>query len=80
MAIAAPPDEIVASTGLAIDAARASYLRRLRAENKRPRTVETYLAPLDTFRCYLGEHGMPTVAAIRREHIEAWIVAMQDAG
>lgn len=81
MAIAAPPAEIVAPTGLAIDAARASYTRHLRAENKRPRTIETYLAALDLFRRYLGEQGMPTtVAAIRREHIEAWIVAMQDAG
>lgn len=75
------PAEIVAPAGLAIEPARASYVRHLRAENKRPRTIETYLAALDTFRRYLGDQGMPsTVAAIRREHIEAWIVAMQDAG
>lgn len=81
MVTAAPPIEIVPSTTLSIDAARASYLRHLRAENKRPRTVETYVAALDLFRRHLAATGMPTtLGAIRREHIETWIVAMQDAG
>jgi site-specific recombinase XerD len=53
---------------------RDSFERMLRAENRSPRTVETYLVGVDALGAYLAAHGMPQrVAAIRREHVEAWL-------
>jgi site-specific recombinase XerD len=69
------------STGLTIDGAISSYHLSLRAGNKSPATIKTYLAALAQFSRFLAERGMPrTLQAIRREHIEAFIVALQDAG
>ena len=67
---------------LTIDSALASYRRALRAEGKTPATVDhTYLPALERFHAYLKAQGMPTaVRAIRREHIEAYIVSLQDHG
>ena len=70
-----------AATGLTIDAAIDSYRLSLRAGNKSPATIKTYLAALARFSRFLAERGMPrTLRAIRREHVEAFIVALQDAG
>lgn len=70
-----------AANGIAIDDAIASYRRNLRAENKSPNTIHTYLAALDAFNAYLKRTGMPTaLSAIRREHLEAYIVALQEQG
>lgn len=66
---------------LTTEAARASFLRHLRAGNKAPRTIETYLDAVDLFGRFLAAQGMPTaVGAIRREHIEAWLVDLADRG
>ena len=66
---------------LTTDAARASFLRHLRAGNKSPRTIETYLDAVDLFGRFLAAQGMPSaVSAIRREHIEAWLVNLADRG
>ena len=66
---------------LTIDAAIDSYRLSLRAGNKSPATIKTYLAALARFSRFLAERGMPrTLRAIRREHVEAFIVALQDAG
>jgi site-specific recombinase XerD len=66
---------------LTTDTARASFVRHLRAENKSPRTVETYLDAVDRFHSFLVERGMPTaVGAIRREHIEIWLVELTERG
>jgi site-specific recombinase XerD len=52
----------------------ASFTRHLRAENKSPRTIETYLESLGQLERFLVERGMPTaLGSIRREHIEAFI-------
>jgi site-specific recombinase XerD len=70
-----------AATGLTIDAAIDSYRLSLRAGNKSPATIKTYLAALARFSRFLAERDMPrTLRAIRREHVEAFIVALQDAG
>lgn len=46
----------------------------LRAKNRRPRTVSSYLDVGEHFARYLTEQGMPrSVSAIHREHIEAYI-------
>ena len=75
------PAPDVAANGIAIDDAIASYRRNLRAENKSPNTIHTYLAALDAFNAYLKRTGMPTaLSAIRREHLEAYIVALQEQG
>lgn len=51
-----------------------SFERHLRATNKSPKTIETYLAAAGQLVDFLNERGMPTEApAVRREHVEAYI-------
>lgn len=62
------------ATGISVQELSASFLRSLRAENKSPRTVETYGDAVRTFAAFLEDRGMPiTVNAVTREHVEAWI-------
>jgi hypothetical protein len=69
------------TTGLTIDGAIDSYRLSLRAGNRSPATIKTYLAALARFSRFLAEWGMPpTLRAIRREHVEAFVVALQDTG
>lgn len=69
------------SLNLTIEDAAASFRRHLRAANKAERTITGYLDAVTRFGQYLADVGMPRdVTAIRREHVESWIVAMQDAG
>ena len=66
---------------LQIEAAIPSYGRHLRAANRSPATIKTYLSALDGLHRYLQAQGMPTgLRAIRREHLEAYLVSLQDAG
>ena len=52
----------------------ASWRLALRAENKSPSTLVTYLSAADELGRYLAEHGTPRrLAAIRREHVESWV-------
>src|SRR5690348_4313620 len=47
----------------------------LKAQRKSPRTVKSYLEAVGLLAAFLREHGMPEeVAALRREHVEAFIV------
>ncbi|HEX7171850.1 MAG TPA: phage integrase N-terminal SAM-like domain-containing protein, partial [Candidatus Limnocylindria bacterium] len=58
-----------------------SFTRHLRAENLAASTVATYVKALNQLNSFLVQQGMPTdVAAIRREHIEAFLVALSDSG
>src|SRR6266576_497952 len=60
--------------GTSVEELTASFIRSLRAENKSPRTVETYGEACRGFAAYLGKQGMPTaIDAIAREHVEAYI-------
>ena len=64
-----------------ISANLASFARHLRAENKAPSTITTYSKAVDQLDAYLASVGMPrAVAHIRREHIEAFLVALQERG
>jgi Phage integrase, N-terminal SAM-like domain len=64
-----------------LTAHRRSFERSLRAGNKSPRTVETYLDALDQLCAFLAGRGMPTAAeAVTREHIEAYLVELLDLG
>ena len=58
-----------------------SFTRHLRAENLAASTVATYVKALNQLNSFLIQQGMPSdVAAIRREHVEAFLVALQDSG
>ena len=51
-----------------------SFVRHLRAENKAPKTIRTYVQAVEQLVRYLAQAGMPTgVDHIHREHIEAFI-------
>lgn len=53
---------------------RAAFLRSLAAENKSPRTQQTYGEAVAQFNDFLLSRGMPTDPQnITREHIEEWI-------
>jgi site-specific recombinase XerD len=75
--VADPP----AAVNLTVTQARQSFTRHLRAGNKAPRTIGTYLDALDHFDRFLTERSMPRdVGLIRREHIEAFLVGLQEMG
>lgn len=51
-----------------------SWIRHLRAGNRSARTVQSYEEAALQFCAFLEDQGLPTAAAaIRREHVEAWI-------
>lgn len=55
-----------------------SWQLHLRALNRSPKTIETYLEASRQLAAFLIEQGMPTdVATIRREHVEAFLVHLQ---
>jgi site-specific recombinase XerD len=57
-----------------IPANATSFARHLRAANKSPNTIKSYMEAVTQFDAYLAENGMPrTVAAVHREHVEAFI-------
>ncbi len=59
----------------------ASFARHLRASNLASRTVQTYLEGVDRLAGFLTDRGMPTdIAAIRREHVEAFVADILDHG
>src|SRR3954447_12601281 len=52
----------------------ADFGRHLRAGNRSPATLKAYADAVRQFDAFLGARGMPrTVAAIRRDHVEAFI-------
>ncbi len=51
-----------------------SFERSLRARNRSPKTIRSYVQSAHLLGAFLAERGMPTaVDAIRREHVEAFI-------
>lgn len=75
------PEPVLDANALTIDDAIASYQRHLRAGNKSPHTIKTYLAAIDQFNAFIKRQGMPqALPAIRREHLESFIVTLQEAG
>jgi site-specific recombinase XerD len=76
---------IVADPGLSVNltvpAAVESYRRHLRAENKSPATISTYLNALQRFAAFLAARELPLdVRAVRREDIEAFLVDLAEGG
>lgn len=55
------------------------WQRHLKATNKAPATIKSYLRVGEEFVEYLVATGMPTAASsVGREHIETWIVHLQE--
>jgi len=53
----------------------------LRARNRRPLTIQSYLETGRAFAAFLAEHGMPTQpAGVAREHVEAYLADATDRG
>jgi site-specific recombinase XerD len=51
-----------------------SFARHLRAANRSPRTVRSYLEAVGGLDAFLVERGMPrAVASIAREHVESYL-------
>ncbi len=58
-----------------------SWHRSLRAANRSPLTLLSYAKATKQLYAYLSAQGMPRdVEYIRREHVEAFIASLQDAG
>jgi site-specific recombinase XerC len=74
---AAPP----ALAGTTILAELGSYANSLQAEGKSRATVSLWVGAAKALHTFLADNGMPTdVAAIRREHIESWLVSLHERG
>ena len=55
-----------------------SWARSLKARNRSPRTVQSYLESAEQLISYLRRTGMPTaVTDLTREHIEAFLADLQ---
>jgi site-specific recombinase XerD len=68
-------------SGPTIASTRDYWTLHLRAEGKSERTIATYLRALDRLDRFLAERGMPReLRAIRREHLEAFFVELQESG
>ncbi|MGQ0802449.1 MAG: tyrosine-type recombinase/integrase [Actinomycetota bacterium] len=58
-----------------------SFERHLRAANRSPQTIKTYLEAVGQLCQFLGQAGMPqTASGVRRQHVEAYLVSLQEAG
>jgi site-specific recombinase XerD len=55
-----------------------AFERHLRAENKAPSTITTYRKACDQFAAFVDAHGMPALEHLRREHVEAFLVGLQE--
>lgn len=74
-------DRAAALQGPTLASAGESWRRHLRAENKSPQTVRTYLAALERLDRFLHERGMPTtLTGVRREHVESFLVDLAERG
>jgi site-specific recombinase XerD len=79
--MAKTPIQTADSNAADIAANQESFGRHLRAENKAPSTITTYSKAIDQLDAYLSSTGMPrAVGRIRREHIEAFLVSLQERG
>ncbi len=69
------------ASGPTIASTRDYWTLHLRSVGRAPRTIATYLRALDRLDPFLVERGMPReLGAIRREHLEAFLVELQARG
>jgi site-specific recombinase XerD len=70
----APTSGVNGSAEGDVAANASSFARHLRAANKSPMTIKSYLEATAQFDAFLADRGMPRdVAAIHREHVESFI-------
>ncbi|MEX2236041.1 MAG: tyrosine-type recombinase/integrase [Dehalococcoidia bacterium] len=66
------------SLGPTVAECAASFSRSLRAKNRAPMTLKSYLEAVRLFGEFLADRGMPTaIDAISREHVEEFIIDQQ---
>lgn len=54
-----------------------SFVRALRAANRSPRTIDTYLEAVEQFAAFLASERLPLyVASVGRDHVRAFIEAL----
>lgn len=54
-----------------------SFRVHLRAENRRPKTIEHYLSASQQFIDFIEAEGMPHITEVSREHVELWLESLQ---
>jgi site-specific recombinase XerD len=65
----------------ALPAVLPSFERSLRAARRSPRTIDNYVSTARAFISWLDSAGHPVeVGLIRREHVELWLLALEDRG
>ena len=73
--------EAPTASGLSLTDLIPEWTRHLRSTNKSADTIDLYTKEVIKLTRWLTEQGMSTdVGLVRREHLEAYIVAMQDRG
>lgn len=73
-----PPIEVPGIEELGLEDLLPSWARSLKARNRSPRTVQSYLESAEQLISYLRHTGMPTaVTHLTREHIEAFLADLQ---
>ncbi len=74
MPSSSPADALTAASALPFHVLVDSFRRTMRAENKSPKTIETYTEGLSQFGAFLAEKGMPLAPAhVHREHVGAFV-------
>lgn len=63
-----------------LEALRTSFNLSMLAENKSPRTIETYLTSLDRFSAWLPNGGATTATEVTTTDVRNWITSMQSDG
>jgi len=72
-------DQPPATSRRTLDSYADSYLRNLRARNVSPMTLSSYEQSLRSLSRFLTDRGMPLdPSAIRREHIESYVIDQQE--
>jgi site-specific recombinase XerD len=70
----APGPDAKVLSGITVGVLADDWSRSLRAANKSPRTLETYMEGVTGLNAFLRDTGMPqAIEAIKREHIEAFV-------
>ena len=72
--------EHIIRVNVTLEALRTSFNLSMLAENKSPRTIETYLTSLDRFSVWLPNGGATTATEVTTTDVRNWITSMQSDG
>lgn len=73
-------EHIITPVTVTLEALRTSFNLSMLAENKSPRTIETYLTSLDRFSAWLPSGKTTSADAVTTEDVRNWITSMQSDG